>query len=129
VYAIVIPIEYKKPPSRAFFEYSAVSAIPATAVGNANGISTNRSITPLPKKVYRASVHATTIPNTKDIKAAINEQERLTYTALKMCGLDNSNRREFGVCPTKIVASGNRTKILRYRDTSPKDRPNPGSGE
>ena len=55
----------------------AVSAMPETAVGSANGKSTIASTRRFPGKEYRTSIQATANPNTALITAATNEAPRL----------------------------------------------------
>src|SRR6185369_3997915 len=68
--AVLIPSGSRYCPIQPFFAYTAVRAIPDTAVGSANGKSTIASMNRLPGMVYRTSVQATINPNTALIVAA-----------------------------------------------------------
>jgi hypothetical protein len=65
------------PPSQPFGVYSAVNAMPATAVGSANGKSTMASTSRLNGNVYRTRTQATMRPNITLISAAIKEAPKL----------------------------------------------------
>ena len=78
VYAIRIPNLPKNAPSQPLVVVRCVSAIPATAVGSANGSSIIPFIICLPGKLYLTRTHARIVPITASISAAINAVSRLT---------------------------------------------------
>ena len=55
--------------------------MPATAVGSAKGSSISPSSILFPAKSYLTNVHASIVPNTQLITAAINEQTILVTNA------------------------------------------------
>ena len=72
VYAIGIPNFAKNAPSQPLVVVRCVSAIPATAVGSAKGSSIIPFIICLPGKLYLTRTHASIVPITASISAAIN---------------------------------------------------------
>src|SRR5260370_6807579 len=77
--AALIPSGLSNLPIQPFSAYSAVSAIPETAVGSANGRSTIASRILLPGKRYRTSVHATPNPNTALTRAPVNDAPNVSW--------------------------------------------------
>jgi len=73
-------------PMKPFSAYTAVSAMPATAVGSANGRSTSASASALPGNRYRVSTHASTDPKTRLISAPRREAKKLSRYAARARG-------------------------------------------
>src|SRR5215208_2992905 len=130
VKAIGIPSGSSSPPTQPFFAYTDVSAMPATAVGNAKGRSTMASISRRPGIGYRTSTQATSTPKTTFNDAA-------NADALIVRRYDASARGVVTMpqnCPGVSVAvlmntpqSGMRTSRDRYSTVSPSVGPKPGS--
>ena len=78
VYAMSMPNFANRLPVQPFFTVRCVSAIPATAVGSANGSSMIPSMIRFPGNLYRTSTHASTSPMTAFISNAISAVRRLT---------------------------------------------------
>ena len=75
--ATLMPAGSRYWPSQPFDAYSAVSAMPATAVGSAKGRSTSAETRRLPGNSVRTSTQAINSPNTALISAAIAAAPKL----------------------------------------------------
>src|SRR5579864_6398456 len=109
--------------------YSVVSAIPATAVGSANGKSTSASISRRPGKRYRVSTQAASTPNTELISAPMKDAPKLSRYDARTRGADTVSQNACQPRPAlrkKMVASGIRTISPRYARANPRASPNPG---
>ena len=124
-----IPSGCNTRPSQPFGVYSAVSAMPATAVGSANGRSTMASMSRLPGNRYRTKTQATRRPNRALTHAASNAAPKLrrkdattrgAVTTVQKWPKPRSRLR------MKVADSGISTTSDRYSMVYPSVRPKPG---
>src|SRR5450631_2554225 len=129
VNATWIPSGCNPRPNHPLGAYRAVSAMPATAVGSANGKSTMASMSRLNGNRYRTKTHAMTSPNTALTAAAssaapkLNRSEATTLgavTTAQKCPHPESRLRK------NVADKGIKTINDRYSMVYPSVSPNPG---
>src|SRR5882762_4224311 len=129
VKATWIPSGCSARPSQPFGAYRAVSAMPATAVGSANGRSTMASMRRLNGNRYRTKTQAMTSPNAEFTAAASSAAPKLKRSEAKTLGAVTTSQK----CPQpppklrmNVADKGSRTMRDRYSMVYPSVNPNPG---
>ena len=130
VKATAMPKDSNHIPSQPFGVYRAVNAMPATAVGSANGRSTMASTSRLKGKVYRTSTQATMRPKKTLIVAAIREAPKLRRRDASTLGAVTTSQKWLQPNPVlrmNTADRGIRTISDRYTMVYPRVSPKPGS--
>ena len=117
-------------PSQPLTEYTVVNAMPATAVGSANGRSTSASMIRRPGSGCRTSSHASSTPNTMLMAAAAAEAPIVRRYAASARGAVTTCHHSLQLSEAALTnrpLSGMRTSSDRYSTVSPSVGPKPGN--